>query len=177
MNAGLLFVGLQGPGIIMSPICGWLKDRYGTRYPTAAGFAILTPIMWVLGMPGNDRFPWANRGNTGQIIYAAAVTAVGTFSCLLNGAGTIEATGMSDRSSLARFIFTNSQLLALVSVDEIEAKHPGIFGANGGYSRALSLVSMSWTLGAFIGPILSGYVTEQVGYYEMNCIIGVFPLY
>ncbi|KAB8078487.1 major facilitator superfamily domain-containing protein [Aspergillus leporis] len=152
MNAGLLFVGLQGPGIIMSPICGWLKDRYGTRYPTAAGFAILTPIMWVLGMPGNDRFPWANRGNTGQIIYAAAVTAVGTFSCLLNGAGTIEAT---------------------VSVDEIEAKHPGIFGANGGYSRALSLVSMSWTLGAFIGPILSGYVTEQVGYYEMNCIIAL----
>ncbi|KAF7589728.1 hypothetical protein BBP40_003926 [Aspergillus hancockii] len=118
MNSGLLFAALQGPGIIMSPICGWLKDRFGTRYPTTAGFAILTPIMWVLGIPGDDRFPWANRGNTGQIIYVVAVTAVGTFSCLLNGAGTIEAT---------------------VSVDEIEAKHPGIFGANGGYSRALSL--------------------------------------
>ena len=31
---------------------------------------------------------------------------------------------------------------------------------------------MSWTAGAFIGPILSGYLTEQIGYYEMNCVIG-----
>ncbi|OGM42567.1 MFS multidrug transporter [Aspergillus bombycis] len=152
MMSGLLFAALQGPGIIMSPLCGWLKDRYGTRYPTAAGFAILTPIMWVLGMPGDDRFPGVNGGNTGQIVYAICVTAVGTFSCLLNGAGTIEAT---------------------VTVDEIEARHPGIFGPNGGYSRALSVSSMSWTAGAFIGPILSGYLTEQVGYYEMNCVIAV----
>ncbi|KAE8347759.1 hypothetical protein BDV24DRAFT_121322 [Aspergillus arachidicola] len=152
MMSGLLFAALQGPGIIMSPLCGWLKDRYGTRYPTAAGFAILTPIMWVLGMPGDDRFPGVNGGNTGQIVYAVCVTAVGTFSCLLNGAGSIEAT---------------------VTVDEIEARHPGIFGPNGGYSRALSLSSMSWTSGAFIGPILSGYLTEQVGYYEMNCVIAV----
>ncbi|KAE8356112.1 major facilitator superfamily domain-containing protein [Aspergillus coremiiformis] len=152
MMSGMLFVGLQGPGIIMSPLCGWLKDRYGTRYPIAAGFAILTPIMWVLGMPGDDRFPWVNRDNNGQIIYVACVIAVGTFSCLLNGAGTIEAT---------------------VTVDEIEARHPGIFGPNGGYSRALSVSSMSWTSGAFIGPILSGYLTERVGYYEMNCVIAV----
>ncbi|KAE8393119.1 major facilitator superfamily domain-containing protein [Aspergillus alliaceus] len=152
MMSGILFAALQGPGIIMSPLCGWLKDRYGTRWPTVAGFALLTPIMWVLGMPGDDRFPWANRDNRGGIIYAAAVTAVGTFSCFLNGAGTIEAT---------------------VTVDEIEARHPGIFGPNGGYSRALSVSSMSWTLGAFIGPILSGYLTEQVGYYEMNCTIAV----
>ncbi|GAB1197571.1 hypothetical protein APSETT444_006869 [Aspergillus pseudonomiae] len=152
MESGLLFAALQGPGIIMSPLCGWLKDRYGTRYPTAAGFAILTPIMWVLGMPGDDRFPGVNGGKTGQIVYAVCVTAVGTFSCLLNGAGTIEAT---------------------VTVDEIEARHPGIFGPNGGYSRALSVSSMSWTAGAFIGPILSGYLTEQIGYYEMNCVIAV----
>ncbi|KAE8148885.1 major facilitator superfamily domain-containing protein [Aspergillus avenaceus] len=152
MQSGLLFVGLQGPGILLSPLCGWLKDRYGTRYPTTAGFAILAPIMWLLGMPGDDRFPWANHGNAGPIIYCAAVTAVGAFSCLLNGAGTIEAT---------------------VTVDEIESRHPGVFGPNGGYSRALSLTSMSWTAGAFIGPILSGYLTERVGYYEMNCVIAI----
>lgn len=59
-----------------------------------------------------------------------------------------------------------------MTVDEIEAKHPGIFGPNGGYSRALSLASMSWTAGSFVGPILSGFLVEQIGYYEMNCVMG-----
>jgi MFS family permease len=58
------------------------------------------------------------------------------------------------------------------AVDEIQGENPGIFGRNGGYSRAISVVSMSWTLGMFIGPILSGYGTEHIGYYGINCALG-----
>ncbi|PYH95495.1 MFS multidrug transporter [Aspergillus ellipticus CBS 707.79] len=152
LPAGMMFFALQGPGILLSPLCGWLKDRVGTRWPTTVGFLLLAPIMWIIGMPGDDRFPWINEGNRGIIIYAIGVTLVGSVSCLLNGAGTIEAT---------------------ITIDEVEEKHPGIFGPNGGYSRALSMVSMSWTSGAFIGPVLSGYLAEHVGYYEMNCVIAV----
>lgn len=65
--------------------------------------------------------------------------------------------------------FTNSLSEA---VDELEAERPGIFGPNGGYSRALSITSMSWTLGMFIGPIVSGYLVEKLGYYEMSCVLG-----
>ncbi|PYI07365.1 MFS multidrug transporter [Aspergillus sclerotiicarbonarius CBS 121057] len=148
--AGMMFFALQGPGILLSPFCGWLKDRVGTRWPTTVGFLLLAPVMWVIGMPGDERFPWANEGDRGKVIYAVGVTVVGSVSCLLNGAGTIEAT---------------------VTIDEVEAKHPGIFGPNGGYSRALSVASMGWTLGAFIGPIVSGFIAEQVGYYEMSCVI------
>ncbi|XRM49191.1 hypothetical protein ABZX51_012070 [Aspergillus tubingensis] len=153
--AGMMFFALQGPGILLSPICGWLKDRVGTRWPTTVGFLLLAPVMWVIGMPGDERFPWANEGDRGKVIYAVGVTVVGSVSCLLNGAGTIEAT---------------------VTIDEVEAKHPGIFGPNGGYSRALSVASMGWTLGAFIGPIISGYIAEQVGYYEMSCVIAIVCL-
>ncbi|GLB07059.1 hypothetical protein AtubIFM57258_002380 [Aspergillus tubingensis] len=153
--AGMMFFALQGPGILLSPICGWLKDRVGTRWPTTVGFLLLAPVMWVIGMPGDERFPWANEGDRGKVIYAVGVTVVGSVSCLLNGAGTIEAT---------------------VTIDEVEAKHPGIFGPNGGYSRALSVASMGWTLGAFIGPIISGYIAEQVGYYEMSCVIATVCL-
>ncbi|PYH41067.1 MFS transporter [Aspergillus saccharolyticus JOP 1030-1] len=150
--AGMMFFALQGPGIILSPLVGWLKDRVGTRWPTTAGFLILAPIMWVCGMPGDDRFPWANKGDRGQVIYTICVTLVGSFSCLMNGAATIEAT---------------------VTIDELEAETPGIFGPNGGYSRALSMASVSWTLGAFIGPVLSGYLAEHVGYYEMSTVIAI----
>ncbi|KAK1145686.1 hypothetical protein N8T08_003922 [Aspergillus melleus] len=155
MLAGLMFFAFQGPGIVLSPLCGWLKDRVGTRWPTTVGFIGAAPVMWLLGTPGDDRFPWINEGNRGQVIYTVAMTGVGILTCLLNGAGTIEAT---------------------VTVDEIEAKHPGIFGPHGGYSRALSIASMSWTLGSFVGPILSGWLAERFGYYEMNCALAVLCL-
>lgn len=95
MPAGLMFVALQGPGIALSPLCGWLKDRVGTRIPTTIGFLGLAPLMWLLGVPGDERFPWANEGQRGQIIYAVDVTAVGIVSVLLNGVGVLEATGKS----------------------------------------------------------------------------------
>lgn len=44
-------------------------------------------------------------------------------------------------------------------VDRLEERHPGIFGPSGGYSRAYSLCSMSWTLGMLLGPLLSGCMT------------------
>ncbi|GIC84364.1 putative MFS multidrug transporter [Aspergillus udagawae] len=151
MPAGLLFLALQGPGIALSPLCGWLKDRVGTRIPTTIGFLGLAPLMWLLGVPGDERFPWANEGHMGQVIYAMDVTAVGIVSVLLNGVGVLEATA---------------------TVDEIEKRHPGIFGPHGGYSRAMSICSQSWTIGAFFGPILSGYMAEHIGYYEMTSTIG-----
>ncbi|KAF7171149.1 hypothetical protein CNMCM5623_003578 [Aspergillus felis] len=150
MPAGLMFLALQGPGIALSPLCGWLKDRVGTRIPTTIGFLGLAPLMWLLGVPGDKRFPWANEGDRGQIIYAMDVTAVGIVSVLLNGVGILEATA---------------------TVDEIEKRHPGIFGPHGGYSRAMSICSQSWTIGAFFGPILSGYMAEHIGYYEMTSTI------
>ncbi|KAH2126094.1 hypothetical protein KXW66_004242 [Aspergillus fumigatus] len=150
MPAGLMFLALQGPGIALSPLVGWLKDRVGTQIPTTIGFLGLAPLMWLLGVPGDERFPWANQGQRGPIIYAMDVTAVGIVSVLLNGVGVLEATA---------------------TIDEIEHRHPGIFGPHGGYSRAMSICSQSWTIGAFFGPILSGYMAEHIGYYEMTSTI------
>ncbi|CAG8243485.1 unnamed protein product [Penicillium salamii] len=150
MPSGLLFAVLQGPGVFFSVPIGWLKDRVGTRHPTTIGFALLIPLLWAIGIPGDERFPWASAGRIGPVMYSAAVCGAGIVICLLNGVGTMEATQ---------------------AVDEIQSNSPGIFGPNGGYSRAISLVSMSWTAGMFIGPILSGYGVEQIGYYGMNCIL------
>lgn len=93
-QTGLLFVALQSPGIPLSPIVGWVKDRLGTRRPITIGFLVLTPLTWLLGVPGDERFPWANEGYRGHIIYSVTVALIGITICALNGAGTMEATSM-----------------------------------------------------------------------------------
>ncbi|CAG8000758.1 unnamed protein product [Penicillium nalgiovense] len=160
LPAGLLFAAFQGPAVFLSVPVGWLKDRVGTRYPTTIGFALLVPLMWLIGVPGDERFPWAYEEKIGSIIYSVSITCIGIVICLLNGVGMMEAT--LDHNNFAE------------AVDEIEGENPGIFGPNGGYSRAISVSSISWTLGMFVGPIISGYGTEKIGYYGMNCVLGSY---
>jgi MFS family permease len=92
LPAGLLFAAFQGPAVLLSVPVGWLKDRVGTRYPTTVGFALLVPLMWLIGVPGDERFPWAYGEKIGSIIYSVSVTCIGVVICLLNGVGMMEAT-------------------------------------------------------------------------------------
>lgn len=63
-----------------------------------------------------------------------------------------------------------------MAVEEIQTAHPGIFGPQGGNSRAVGIANMSWTLGIFFGPIISGTLSDYVGYLEMNTVLGkIFP--
>ncbi|KAJ5143435.1 uncharacterized protein N7515_002222 [Penicillium bovifimosum] len=152
LPTGLLFAAFQGPAIFLGVPVGWLKDRIGTRNPTTIGFALLAPLIWLMAVPGDERFPWASPDGFGAIIYCAAMLSIGVVICLLNGVGMMEATQ---------------------AVDEIQEKYPGIFGPNGGYSRAISVSSISWTSGMFVGPIIAGYGTETVGFYGINCVLGL----
>ncbi|KAF7590848.1 hypothetical protein BBP40_002317 [Aspergillus hancockii] len=106
-----------------------------------------TPLLWLVGVPGDWRFPWASGDSAaGKVLYSVSVTAVGCLFSLLNGLGFLEAT---------------------LTIDEMESREPGVFGPNGGHSRATSIGWMSWTLGMFLGPIVSGLVVEKAGYYEL----------
>ncbi|RAL09380.1 vesicular amine transporter [Aspergillus homomorphus CBS 101889] len=157
LPAGLLFVGLQMPGIVLTPVCGWLKDRVGTRLPTGLGFLLVAPFLWLLGVPGDERFPWASGGSeTGKALYAIAVVVIGCFFSALNGVGFLEAT---------------------LTIDELESRHPGIFGPNGGHSRAQSIAWMGWTVGMFLGPIVSGLLVDRIGYLDLHFIFGLLSVF
>lgn len=155
LPSGLMFLALQGPGILLGPLAGWLKDRVGTRYPTAVAFLVIAPSIWLMGVPGDERFAWLNCGKRGEIVYIICMIAIGCIIPLLNSVGTLEVT---------------------LVVEEFETKFPGIFGPHGGNSRAVSIANMSWTLGIFIGPIISGTITDKIGYFEMNTILAVICL-
>jgi MFS family permease len=136
---------------MMSPFVGWLKDRKGTRIPTVYGYAILTPLIWFLGIPGSGLFSWADTKSRGPALYVLAMVLIGFNSSFLNAAGAIEAT---------------------MAAKELAKEHPGAFGPGGGKSRALALSGMTYVLGSCAGPVLAGTLNEKFGYYVMNCVIG-----
>ncbi|KAF7595395.1 hypothetical protein BBP40_006389 [Aspergillus hancockii] len=150
MPSGLMFAALQAPRLVTAPFVGWLKDRVGTRAPTSFAFTSLTPLIWLLGAPGNAKYPSMNVGNRGPILYVVFLVLIGFQSAFLSGAGAIEAT---------------------LAVNELRQEHPRAFGPNGGKSRALAIVGVAWTLGNFVGPILAGGLNDKVGYYSMNCVL------
>lgn len=81
---------------MMSPFVGCLKDRIGTRIPTAFGFATIAPLVWLLGVPGSARYSFMSAGAWGSAIYVSAMILLGFQTTFLNGSGMIEATGKSD---------------------------------------------------------------------------------
>ncbi|CEJ61964.1 hypothetical protein PMG11_10480 [Penicillium brasilianum] len=154
LQTGILFAILQGPNAFFSIPVKWLKDRVGSRYPTSIGFLGLAGLLWLAGTPGDDRFPWANLGYRGPMIYVAAIAAMGIFMTLLNGTGTMESAN---------------------AVRDIETHQPGRFGEEA-HSQALLISRLSWIFGLFLGPILSGQLTEKVGYHDMTCILATMCL-
>ncbi|KAK6513729.1 hypothetical protein TWF506_008168 [Arthrobotrys conoides] len=150
LPTGLLFVGLEAPTIIAGPLCGWFRDRVGTKIPATLGYLLLAPLLWLLGAADQQQLPWAKSEESAKATYIATVIAIGFVTNLLSSVGTIELTAV---------------------VDALEAKEPGIFGPNGGYSRTYSLSGLSFSTGLLTGPLLSGALTDSIGYYRMNLVL------
>ncbi|KAJ5360329.1 hypothetical protein N7517_009520 [Penicillium concentricum] len=155
LHVGLLFTLIQGPGMLFAAPIGWMKDRIGSRTPTAVGFFGLVPFVILLGVPGNNLFPWAKNEALGKSLYVGCMAAIGCLLSLLNGAGSIEATEV---------------------IEKLEAREPGKFGPNGGYSRAIAVTNMSWMTGLMSGPLLAEVVIGIFGYFELQCCLGVISL-
>ncbi|KAL4936813.1 hypothetical protein BDV06DRAFT_216375 [Aspergillus oleicola] len=155
LQAGILFLLLQAPALSLVIPAGWLKDRIGMRLPATVGFLLMGPCLWLLGVPGNFSFKWASDRHTGKAIYITTLVGIGICRTLLLGFGGVE---------------------VLRGANELTAEIPGVFGAGDGYSRAFAMSNVSWKLGMFLGPLLSGLLTDSVGYYMMNVVLEVIAL-
>ncbi|KAJ6137178.1 hypothetical protein N7471_003664 [Penicillium samsonianum] len=149
MAVGMMFLSLQLPSICLGSLAGWLRDRVGLRYPTAIGWTLFAPIMWLLGVPGSDKFPFGSTTN-GEGLFIFAVIAFGVVTPLVRGAGYLQ--------------------LSIV-LNELQAQNPKVFGQHGGSNRVFALQDIALSLGLMIGPLISGSLTQAVGYYWMSCTL------
>jgi MFS family permease len=77
MRVGMIFIGLQGPPILLGPAIGWLRDRVGARYPTTLGCGLLLPFLWLQATPDHKGFVWAKLEHHGQAVVICALFGVG----------------------------------------------------------------------------------------------------
>ncbi|KAJ5899616.1 hypothetical protein N7495_004360 [Penicillium taxi] len=147
---GVAFFAMRSPSILLGPLSGSLRDRIGLRDPTTAGWSLFAPLLLCMGVPGE--FPWSSAETHGKAIFVASIIGIGIVQNLLQNAG-----------------FLN----ILVVVQEYEFKYPKIFGANGGRGRAFGLTEMSFNMGLIVGPILSGSLSQVIGFFYMNAILGL----
>lgn len=95
----IMFFCLQIPSILLGPLCGWVRDRFGIRHPSVAGWAAMIPFLCLLGTPGNDWFPWAKA--SGPAITIMSMVTIGTLNNLVQGSGPMELSGTSSISPLS----------------------------------------------------------------------------
>lgn len=143
LKAGLLFICLSLPYVLLGPIAGWAVDRYGTKPAAVVGFGYLVPVLVLLRL--------AHRGGTSQIIeYCALLALCGVGLAVIGSPSIVEASFVVQRYDKA---------------------NPDFFGANGPYATLYAINSMVFSAGLTLGPLLSGSLRDAIGYGNMNAVV------
>lgn len=90
LPTGMMFLCLQAPAVFLAGPAGWLRDRVGLRNPATLGWTICTPLLLLLGIPGDSRFPWASGETGGKPMFTCCLIGFGVFSMLIRGTGPVQ---------------------------------------------------------------------------------------
>ncbi|GES63327.1 MFS transporter [Aspergillus terreus] len=155
LPTGMIFLGLEVPGLLLGPLVGWLRDRVGLQYPTTLGWVLVAMLLSLLGVPGQEGFGWAGPETAGKAIFIAGTVGIGAAMSLVRGV---------------------AMLQVMAVVDDLQLRNMAVFGANGGYSKVVSLEQVAFSLGTIVGPLLAGSLSEVLGFYYMTYILAVISL-
>lgn len=145
MKAGLLFIALDIPYLVLGPVAGWAVDKYGAKPAAVAGFAWLVPVLVLLRLPTEG----LESGTKNIVLYCAMLA--------LNGVG-------------LAVIGSPSFVEASEIVQKYDKANPEFFGANGPYAQLYGFSSMFFCAGLTIGPVMGGALRDSVGYGNTNAV-------
>ena len=143
MHAAALFLAIALP-MFLAPISGALTDRFGAKWPAAAGFLIAVPSLVLLRLV-------ARGTNLPFVKLAILLFFVGIALALAMPPLRVEVSKV---------------------VEAIEHQNPGIFGPYGAYSQAYGLMNTAIAAGGLIGPLYAGFVRVWLGWGAMSLSMG-----
>ena len=127
------------------PITGKLGDVYGPKAIVSSGFAALMPLVILLRL--------VDHHEVGQV----------ALLCVL-----LLAIGIA-----LNMVLTPVWSDTIYLVDEKSKQDPGIFGERGAYAQAFGLMNMAYAIGSVLGPLLGGWLMEEVGWNRITLGAGV----
>lgn len=147
LQAGLLFIALDIPYLLLGPVAGWAVDKYGTKPAAVLGFGYLVPTLILLRLP-TEHLTSNLRNNV--ILYCALLSLNGIGLAVIGSPSIVEASDV---------------------VQKYDKANPGLFGENGPYAQLYGFNSLVFSSGLTIGPLLSGVLRDTVGYGNMNLVV------
>ena len=147
LHAGLLFIALDVPYLVLAPIAGWAVDKFGTKLAAVVGYAYLVPTLILLRLPSENIVKDRRQNIT---LYCALLALNGVGMAIIGSPSFVEASDV---------------------VQKYDKANPGFFGKNGPYAQLYSFNSLVYSAGSTIGPLLSGALRNAIGYGNMNAVI------
>lgn len=148
LKAGLLFIALVLPYLVLGPVAGWAVDRYGAKPAAVIGFGYLVPVLVLLRLVRAG-------GKTQIIIYCALLALCGLGMAVIGSPSIVEASYV---------------------VQMYDKANPDFFGKQGPYAQLYGINSMVFSLGLTVGPLVSGSLKDAVGYGNMNVVVAALCL-
>ncbi|KAJ1325659.1 MFS transporter [Microdochium nivale] len=160
LQAGLLFIALDIPYLILGPIAGWAVDKYGTKPAAVLGFGYLVPALILLRIPASADTSSSSLSTTEAADKQRATVLFAT-TLALNGVG-------------LAVIGSPSIVEASAVVQRYDQANPGFFGPQGPYAQLYGFNSVFFCSGLAVGPLVAGVLRDRIGYGNMSaCFAGL----
>ena len=146
-HASFLFLIMVTP-FLLSPIAGYIVDRYGPKLPATIGLALLVPPVFML--------QYITEGTSSPFL------AIGILFFTIGFATAICQPALMAEVSLV--------------VESIEKDSPGIFGEQGVVAFSFGIMNTAFAGGFLAGPVLAGWLMGLVGWKGLNFVLSISGL-
>jgi MFS family permease len=144
MQVALVFLSLSFSTFV-GPFVGHVSDRIGAKIMVCLGFGYAAPLMILLRLVDHD-----------------GITEVILLCCLLLLLGIA-----------LNMILTPVWSEVSYLVDAKVTEEPGVFGNNGAYAQAFSLMNVAYASGSLVGPLTGSLLVEMIGWNDITLATGI----
>ena len=146
LKAGIMFVPLILPCLLIGPLAGRAVDIYGVKPATVIGFSFQAIPLILLRIP--------RAGGSAEI----------TKFCVI-----IVLSGIAMASVSSTSIVESSYV-----IEKYHKANKDFFGELGPYAQLYAINSVFFCLGLTVGPLVAGWLRDSIGYGNMNAVVAGF---
>jgi MFS family permease len=145
LQSGILYLTIVIP-TLASPVIGYLGDKYGGRWFSAAGYLLACPMFVLLRLVTHNSIRQ-------KVLLVVLLVFIGLAMTL-------------------SFPVIMAEITHIVAAKE-QSRPKGSYGKGGAYAQAYGLFNMAFALGTLVGPIWAGLIKQSYGWGTATWTLGL----